>query len=149
MGKVEVWGVDPKAVFIDIDRNALIGLGINLTEVMGALGSDNFQMATGRVVDGGKVRYVRSLARYEDLDVLRNYPIGNNQVLSDIATITYRPNLSATISRIEGRDGVAFGVYKESNANTVAVSRAIAETFRDLEADPRTDGMSRHLLRPR
>ena len=122
VGKVEVWGVDPKAVFIDIDRNALIGLGINLTEVMGALGSDNFQMATGRVVDGGKVRYVRSLARYEDLDVLRNYPIGNNQVLSDIATITYRPNLSATISRIEGRDGVAFGVYKESNANTVAVS---------------------------
>ena len=69
--------------------------------------------------------------------MLRNYPIGNNQVLSDIATITYQPNLSATISRIEGRDGVAFGVYKESNANTVAVSRAIAETFRDLEADPR------------
>lgn len=142
VGKVEVWGVDPKAVFIDIDRNALIGLGINLTEVMGALGSDNFQQATGRVVDGGKVRYVRSLARYEDLDVLRNYPIGNNQVLSDIATVSYRPNLSATISRIEGRDGVAFGIYKESNANTVSVSRAIAETFKDLEADPQTGGMS-------
>ena len=142
VGKVDVWGVHPNAVFIEIDRNALIALGVSLMEVMGALRTDNFQMATGRVVDGGKVRYVRSLARYEDLDVLRNYPIGNNRVLSDIATIEHRPNLSASISRIEGRDGVAFGVYKESNANTVAVSKAIAETLRELEADPRTHGMT-------
>jgi len=142
VGKVDIWGVNPKAVFIDIDRNALMAHGVNLMEVMGALGSDNFQMATGRVVDGGSVRYIRSLARYEDLDELRQYPIGNNLVLSDIASVVHRPNLSAAISRIEGRDGVAFGIYKESDANTVDVSRAIAETFRELEQDSRIKGMS-------
>ena len=77
VGKVDIWGVNPKAVFIDIDRNALMAHGVNLMEVMGALGSDNFQMATGRVVDGGSVRYIRSLARYEDLDELRQQrPVG-------------------------------------------------------------------------
>jgi hydrophobic/amphiphilic exporter-1 (mainly G- bacteria), HAE1 family len=141
VGKVDIWGVNPKAVFIDIDRNALIAHNINLMEVMGALGSDNFQMATGRVVDAGKVRYIRSLARYEDLDVLREYPIGNGLVLSDIAKIVHRPNLSAAISRIEGRDGVAFGIYKESDANTAEVSEAIAETFESLQADSASKGV--------
>jgi len=141
VGKIDVWGVNQKAVFIDIDRNALIAHSINLMEVMGALGTDNFQMATGRVVDGGKVRYVRSLARYEDLEQLRQYPIGNNLVLSDIATVVHRPSLSAAISRIEGQDGVAFGIYKEGDANTIDVSRAIAKTFKELEADPRGKGL--------
>jgi HAE1 family hydrophobic/amphiphilic exporter-1 len=141
VGNVDVWGVDPNAVFIDINRDTLLSLGVNLMEVMGALGSDNFQMATGRIVDGGQVRYVRSLARYEDLDELRQYPIGNGLVLSDIAEIQRRPNLNASIARIEGEDGVAFGIYKESNANTVDVSRAIEAAFRELEADSRCAGM--------
>jgi HAE1 family hydrophobic/amphiphilic exporter-1 len=141
VGKVEVWGVNPSAVFIDIDRDALMAHGVNLMQVMGALGSDNFQMATGRIVEKGRVRYVRSLARYEDLDDLRQYPIGKNLVLSDIATIVRRPNLSAMIARIEGKDGVAFGVYKESDANAVEVSEALNLAFRELEADPRGEGI--------
>lgn len=141
VGNVEVWGVNPKAVFIDIDRDALMAHGINLGDVMGALGSDNFQMASGRIVDGGKVRYIRSLARYEDLEELRRYPIGNNLVLSDIAQIDRRSNLSAAIARIEGEDGVAFGIYKESDANTVDVSKAVNQTFKELEADSRYAGM--------
>jgi HAE1 family hydrophobic/amphiphilic exporter-1 len=141
VGNVEVWGVNPKAVFIDIDRDALMAHGINLGDVMGALRSDNFQMASGRIVDGGKVRYIRSLARYEDLEELRRYPIGNNLVLSDIARIERRSNLSAAIARIEGEDGVAFGIYKESDANTVDVSKAVNQTFKELEADSRYSGM--------
>ena len=82
VGKVDVWGVDPTAVFIDIERDALMAHGVNMMQVLGALGSDNFQMATGRIVENGRVRYVRSLARYEDLDELRQYPIGKNLVLS-------------------------------------------------------------------
>jgi HAE1 family hydrophobic/amphiphilic exporter-1 len=142
VGKVEVWGVNPKAVFIDIDRNALMSHGVNLMEVMGALGTDNFQLATGRVVDQGKVRYVRSLARYEDLDALRRFPIGNGLVLDDIADIVHRPNLSASISRIEGRDGVAFGIYKESDGNTVEITTAIKAAFQSLEKDPRAQGVA-------
>lgn len=141
IGQVDIWGVDSQAVFIDIDRSELMAHGINIMEIMGALGSDNFQMASGRIVDNGKVRYVRSLARYEDLDELRQYPIGNNLVLSDIANVERRPNLSAAIGRIEGEEGVAFGIYKESDANTVEMSSAIAEVFRELEADPRCEGM--------
>ena len=125
VGNVDVWGVNSKAVFIDINRDSLLSLGVNLMEVMGALGSDNFQMPTGRIVDGGKVRYVRSLARYETIDELRQYPIGNGLVLADIADVQLRRTLNAAISRIEGNEGVAFGIYKESEANTVEVSRAI------------------------
>ena len=92
-------------------------------------------MPTGRIVDGGKVRYVRSLARYEDIEELRQYPIGNGLVLSDIAEVNLRKALNPDISRIEGRDGVAFGIYKESQANSVEVTRAVEAVFAELEQD--------------
>ena len=140
VGNVDVWGIDSQAVYIDIDRDALMAHRVNLWDVMGDLQTDNFQMASGRIVDRGKVRYVRSLARYDDLDELRQYPIGNNLVLSDIARIERRYGSHAQIARIEGQDGVAFGIYKESDANTVMVSNAITETFADIESDPRYEG---------
>ena len=62
---------------------------------MGALGSDNFQMPTGRIVDGG-IRYVRSLARYQTIDELRE-PHRERLVLSDIADVQ-REGPHATIS---------------------------------------------------
>ncbi len=141
VGNVDLWGVNPKAVFIDFNLDALMTHGINLQTVMASLGSDNFQMASGRIVDRGKVSYIRSLARYETLEELEAYPVGNNLILSDIATITHRPNLSASIARIEGEDGVAFGVYKESDNNTVDVTRALQQTFVELENDPRCKGI--------
>ena len=141
VGNVDVWGVNDEAVFIDINRDTLLSLGVNLVEVMGALRSDNFQMPTGRIVDGGKVRYVRSLARYEDIEELRNFPIGNGLVLSDIAEVNLRKTLNPDISRIEGQEGVAFGIYKESQANSVEVSRAVQAVFAELEKDSRMQGV--------
>ena len=142
VGNVDVWGLNSQAVYIDIDRESMMAHNVNLPEIMGNLRTDNFQMASGRIVDGGTVRYVRSLARYDDLDELRRYPIGNNLVLSDIATVQRRYASDSRIARIEGQDGVAFGIYKESDANTVEVSRAIQATFADIESDPRFAGAS-------
>jgi HAE1 family hydrophobic/amphiphilic exporter-1 len=141
VGKVDVWGVHPKRVFIDFDLDLLRSHGVSLYEVVGKLSADNFQLASGRVVDGGLVRYVRSLARYEDLDTLKNHPVKPGVRLSDIGTVRYRPDPSPYITQIEGNDGVAIGVYKESGANTVAVTEAIHAAMEALQAEKRLQGI--------
>jgi len=140
VGKVDVWGVDPKRVFIDFSLPAIQQYGLSLGDIIRRLGSDNFQLASGRIEDRGQVRYVRSLARYEDLDTLRRFPIKPGVTLQDIADVEYRLDPSAGIAHIDGDDGAALAINKESDANTVATAKAVQVAIDELEKDPRVQG---------
>jgi HAE1 family hydrophobic/amphiphilic exporter-1 len=141
VGEVDVWGVTPRAVFIDFQLDALLTHGVSLGEVIGSLGSDNFQMASGKVVDDGKVRYVRSLARWESIEELKEWPVKTGVTLSDIAKVRYRLDPSASINHINGKEGAALAIQKESDANTVEVTEAVEEAFAAISADPRGEGV--------
>lgn len=140
VGEVDVWGVDPKRVFINFHLDRLLAHGVDLGAVVTTLGGDNFQLASGRIVEQGQVRYVRSLARWESVDAIAATPIKPGVTLGDIATLEYRLDPSSDINHIDGRDGAALGIRKESGANTVAVTRAVREAFAELEQDPRAGG---------
>ncbi len=140
VGKVDVWGVDPRRVFIEFSLDRLSNHNVNLGEVIASLSQDNFQMATGRVVDRGRVRYIRSLARWEDMDDILALPVRNGVRIGDIADVRYRLDPSPDINHIDGREGAALAINKESDANTVAVTEAVEAAFAELEADPRLMG---------
>ena len=141
VGKVEFWGVDPKRIFLEFDVDLLTSHGLGLWPIMRDLGADNFQLASGRITDRGKVRYVRSLARYEDLDDLKKTQLKPGVRLEDVATIQHRLDLSPDINRINGDDGAGMAIYKESGANTVATSAAVAAAIEELKSDPRLWGL--------
>lgn len=140
VGKVDVWGVDPSRVFVEFSLDALSSHNVNLGEVIGSLAQDNFQLASGRVVDDGRVRYVRSLARWQSVDEIRAIPIKPGVTVGDIADVQYRPDPSPDIRHIDGNEGAALAINKESDANTVAVTSAVEEAFAELERDPRLKG---------
>lgn len=140
VGRVDVWGVDEAIVWIEFDREAVMAHGVDLLGLMNRLGADNFQLASGRVEDRGQVRYVRALARFEDLDDIRGWPVGEGVRLEDVAKVSYRAAASADINRIDGQDGAALAINKESSANTVEVCEEVRAAFAELEADPRLAG---------
>jgi hydrophobic/amphiphilic exporter-1 (mainly G- bacteria), HAE1 family len=142
VGQVDVWGVDAKAVFVDFRLDDLLAHNISLGDVIQTLSGDNFQLASGRIVEDGKVRYVRSLARWETVEELERTPIGGGLVVADIANVEYRLDLTADINHIDGKEGAGLSVRKESDANTVAVTAAVQEAMRELEDDPRMAGGS-------
>ena len=140
VGQVDIWGVDAKAVFVDFRLDDLLAHNINMGDVVQRLAGDNFQLASGRIVEDGQVRYVRSLARWETVEELERTPIGGGLVVSDVADVEYRLDLSADINHINGEAGAGLSIRKESDANTVATTAAVQEAMRELEADPRLAG---------
>ncbi|MDP2314484.1 MAG: efflux RND transporter permease subunit [Pseudomonadota bacterium] len=142
VGRVDVWGVDEAVVWIDFDREALMSHGIDLVGLMERLGSDNFQLASGQVTDRGQVRYVRALARFESLEDIETWPVAPNLTLSDVAAVEYRPTATADINRIDGKEGAAIAINKESSANTVEICEEIRKAFAEVEADPRMKGFT-------
>jgi HAE1 family hydrophobic/amphiphilic exporter-1 len=141
VGKVETWGIHPRRVFIDFNLDMLFTHRMGLGEVVTALSGDNFQLASGRIVEDGKVSYVRSLARYQTIEDLKQTPIRGGITLKDLADVQYRPDPSAFIGSLEGKEGAGIAIYKESAANTVDVAKAINQAFDELRADSRTSGL--------
>ncbi|MFN7144410.1 MAG: efflux RND transporter permease subunit [Myxococcota bacterium] len=140
VGRVDIWGVDEAVVWIDFDREALISHGVDLVGLMDRLGKDNFQLASGQVTDRGQVRYVRALARFDALEDIERWPVAPGLVLEDVASVEYRAAASSDINRIDGREGAALAINKESSANTVEICREIRAAFEELKADPRMAG---------
>lgn len=136
VGQVEIWGTSPRQVYVDFSLDALSEHGISLYEVIQELGSDNFQLASGRMTDRGQVRYVRSLARYQDIEELRRAPIRDTIVLEDIAEVFYGLVASSSINRIDGQEGIGLAISKESDANTVETAQRVLDAMAELEADP-------------
>ena len=140
VASMDVWGVDTRAIYIDWDRSKLMAHGVDLGGVVRRLASDNFQQSAGQLVDRGKRQHVRSLARFDDLDTLRSYPVTEDLTLADVAAVELRSARSLDITRINGKSGAAMAIMKESAANTVEVSEALGQAMEELEADPRVQG---------
>ncbi len=136
VGQVEIWGVDEKQVWVDFDREALAAYGVDLGTLIGRLRGDNFQLSGGRISERGSLRYLRSLARFEDLDDLRDYPIRAGLKLSDVAEVSYRAETDDTIHFINGQDAAVLGVTAESGANAVALCKQVRQTLAELEQRP-------------
>ncbi len=143
VASVDLWGVNSRGIYIDWDRDALVAHGVDIGEVQRDLQSDNFQKSGGRIAEGGRVAHVRSLSRLSSVEDLRRYPIqGGTLVLDDVADISYRKVADADIDRVDGKRSAAFGVRKESSANTVEVGAAIQAALKELGDDPRGQGSS-------
>ena len=143
VGRVNFWGVYEKEVMIELNHERLMARGVDLGTMVQSLQADNFALSVGRVREGGKRFYVRSLARYQNLDeiadILIRTPQGDVR-LGDVADVIYDVPERSWYQRIDGRPAVSVGVSQESGANIATVCERVVEALRDIERDPRMEG---------
>ena len=143
---VDVWGVPQRSVYIDFDREKVISHGVNLGALQKRLYADNFQMSGGKIRDEGRELYVRSLAKIDDIDALRRYPVKPGVVLSDIAKVHLRPAWSYDINRVDGKAGAVLAIRKESGANAVKTGTAVVAALDQLSGTDRVGGAGFHVF---
>ena len=140
---VNIWGVPRRSIYIDYDRDKILSHAVaDLSGLQGQMGSDNFQMSGGRIDANNQVRLVRSLSRFDDIDTLKRYPVQDQLVLEDIASVSYKNAVSASINRLNGQRAVVVAIKKESGANTIEVGSNIKRAVSEIESDPRFSGVS-------
>ena len=93
-------------------------------------------MPSGRIIDDETVHYLRSIARYDSVEAFQTVPIRNDVQLQDVAEVQYRLDPSATISRVNGKDGAGMAIRQESDANTVNTTNAVLAEMQAMEDDP-------------
>ncbi len=132
VAKVSFWGRFRKEIMVVVFQERMRSLGLRPADVVQALQGENFALAGGYVQEGEKKYFVRSLARYRDMDEIRRIPIKRSNGLgpvsvADVGGVLFGrpPDLGSW--RINGKEAVGLDVYKESSANVVDVSSLVKE----------------------
>jgi HAE1 family hydrophobic/amphiphilic exporter-1 len=143
---VKVGGGLEDEVQVLIDQNKLAQLNLDINVVVQRLQQENVNISGGRIEEGSQRYLVRTVNQFANLQQMRDMLITTlNGVpihLRDVATVEQGNKEREAIIRIGSSEAVEVALYKEGDANTVAVADAIKQALRDMEREtaPRTPG---------
>lgn len=134
---IKVVGGLEEEIQINIDEKKLAELNISITQVTDILQRENLNMASGSLYDQESSYMVRTLNEFKSLGEMRGIIVrdeGGRQVrLEDIAEVVRGAKDREVIARLDGRESVEVAIYKEGDANTVTVSRAVTRRLASLK----------------
>lgn len=137
VARVEVEGVPENEVEIAIDPDRLVAHGINLNTLTQRLREANFSVSAGEITDGGQRLRVQPVGELNDLQQLRDMVLDTKGLrLGDIADVRLKPERMNYARRVDGHPAVGIDIYKERNANLVAMSRAVLAEVDAISKDP-------------
>ena len=129
VASVEIYGERRYAIRVWLDRRALAARNLTVTEVEAALRRNNVELPAGEIESLQRQLTVRLDSRLSRADEFRNIVIervaGYPVRLGDVARVELGVADDNIIVRNNGQAAVGLGVSRQSQANTVAISRAI------------------------
>ena len=108
-----------------------------MTFVTRRIRAENVNLSGGRLEQGTQRFLVRTLNEFESVEQMANAIIatrdGRPVYLRDVASVTRGYKDREAITRVNGRESIELAVYKEGDANTVALANGVRERIRELE----------------
>ncbi len=133
---VKISGGLEDEVHIDIDMDKLAQLDISVADLTQRLSAENVNVSAGRLEDGAQRYLVRTINQFNSVseiaDVIISTGTGRPVYLKDIATVEQSYKERQAIIRMNGQEAVEVAVYKEGDANTVAVNQAVDQALGKL-----------------
>jgi len=139
VSKVELFGVQDEKLYIEISQKRLATLGLNLQQVLDALGQQNAVESAGSVQTPQDVVQVRVAGAFNSVEQLRAMPIraanGTQIRLGDIASIGLGyVDPPQVLVRHEGKDSIALGISMAKGGDIIALGKALKTTVANIEA---------------
>jgi multidrug efflux pump len=144
VAKVEIFGVQPEKIFVEISHKRLATLGLDFNQVIAQLSAQNAVEGAGQMNAGGENLQVRIGGQFRSVRDLEQFPIrGVNPAtgqatqlrLGDIGTVT-----RATIDppqvkvRHQGKPVIALGVSMAKGGDIIALGEALRVETRAVQA---------------
>jgi hydrophobic/amphiphilic exporter-1 (mainly G- bacteria), HAE1 family len=126
---IKVNGGYEEEIQVKVDQGKLSLLGVGIQDVNQKLLRENVNQAGGSLYEQEARYLVRARNEFKDLDdILKTVLVskdGRNVLMSDVAEVTRGHKQREAITRFKGEEAVELAIYKEGDANTVSVARAV------------------------
>ncbi len=126
---VKVNGGFEEEIQVKVDQGKLALLGMTIQDVDQKLLRENVNQAGGSLYEREARYLVRARNEFKDLDDILSTVLlsrnGRNVLVSDVAQVVRGHKQREAITRYGGKEAVELALYKEGDANTVSVARAV------------------------
>jgi len=133
VANVEVAGGRDEKIFVDVNAIELSAVGLGLEGTRSQLSASNANMPVGHW--DGKI--VRTIGRWDSLEAIGNTVIFKDEEqfvrLGDVARVYKGYSEAREMAKVRGSSSVSVYIQKDSNANTVAVAKAIEGVLKVFE----------------
>jgi HAE1 family hydrophobic/amphiphilic exporter-1 len=126
---IKVNGGFEEEIQVRVDQGKLALLGLTIQDVDQRLLRENVNQAGGSLYEEEARYLVRARNEFRNLeDIMKTVVVskgGRDVLMSDVAEVTRGHKQREAITRFRGKEAVELALYKEGDANTVSVARAI------------------------
>ena len=134
---VKVVGGEEQEIGVEVNAGRLSAVGLTLADVSRRLADENINLAGGSLTEGQSEYLIRATNQFlspEEIGnvVLVSRPDGVVR-LADVATVGRGAKDREVVARLDGNEAVEISIYKEGDANTVAVARAVKHRMDRLQ----------------
>jgi len=134
---VQLGGGLQQEIQVIFDQEKAARRGITAQSIVSRIQNENINMSAGRVYDGQQEYLVRTLNQFVSLKQLGNMIVkqadGKTIYLKDIAKVIDGEKERTDITRINNNEAIELAIYKEGDANTVTVAKAVNEKLAELK----------------
>ncbi|MDX1556701.1 MAG: efflux RND transporter permease subunit, partial [Xanthomonadales bacterium] len=120
VARVELEGIEPREIRIELIADRVVAHGIDLIELRSLLMDVNFSDSAGLIRDSETRYRVNPRGEFTSIDEIRNLVIDRNGLrLGDIAEVTYDNARRDYARHLHRRYAIGVSVFKENTANLV------------------------------
>lgn len=139
VAKVQLFGVQPEKVFIDVSHYKIAQLGISAQDIFNQINSQNAVTAQGVLSLEDQKVWSRVQGQFESIDDLANLPIraGNNTLLlKDIAHV-HRGYQNPPVSkmRFNGKEVIGLGISMVNGGDIIRLGQELEKVERRILAE--------------
>jgi HAE1 family hydrophobic/amphiphilic exporter-1 len=143
VASVELDGVEPKEVRVNLHVDALERHRIDVRDVATALRANNLDQSLGHIRDGDTRFDLRTVGSFRSVEEIRALPLRDDGLrLQDVADVVYAQPPLEYGRHLDGDFAVGITVAAEANANVVEVGRELKDRIAAMADDPELEGVS-------
>ena len=129
VASVEVSGGETREIQVLVDAYKLQSMGLSISDIQGVIAAENSNHSSGTVTQGQKDYLLRIKSEFDSLEDLGNVLIplktGGTIQLKYVADIEDAFAKMTMYSFLNGNNSIGLNIYKQSDANTVGVSKKV------------------------
>jgi HAE1 family hydrophobic/amphiphilic exporter-1 len=136
VAQVNVSGGLSRAIIIDADPTKLQAYGITLNDLQDRLQAENLNLPAGIARQGNTEYTIRSVGYFGSIDEIKRVPLkqanGAIVTLGMVAEVRDSHPETRIATRFNGEPAVGITIVKQSDANTVETTNAVAEKIKQI-----------------
>jgi HAE1 family hydrophobic/amphiphilic exporter-1 len=136
VAQVNVSGGETRAIIIDADPTQLQAYGITLNDLQDRLRAENLNLPAGIARQGNTEYTIRSVGYFGSIDEIKRVPLKQTNgaiiTLGMVANVRDAHPETRIATRFNGDPAVGITIVKQSDANTVETTQAVAEKVKQI-----------------